>query len=320
MTEKSRSRYSALFAAVLTVGGLSVMSGLGALLWVPIFGEGWPVPEWFRFFGRLHPVVLHLPIGMLTLVVLMELGRIFRRSSASTLWPMFFTAISAVVAAVFGYLLWQSQPEDYSGELLESHLRLGLVFAGLTVLTVVVKSWVEAAGGRGAPCYWVLLLASGGAMTVASHDGGSITHGKTFLTDEAPEPLKSWMTPPPKATEIPVWSAEEQPHPPKEAQSVVDVKVSYLKHVQPIFDAKCVSCHGPDKAKGKLRMDSYEWLVKGGKEGPAFEPGDEDSNLLFRVHLPLDDEEHMPPEGKKQMTAEEIEWVTSWILGGAEND
>jgi hypothetical protein len=65
-------------------------------------------------------------------------------------------------------------------------------------------------------------------------------------------------------------------------------------------------------------MDTYENLVLGGKEGEAITPGDaEDSNILFRIHLPLDDEEHMPPENKEQMEDHEIEIVTWWIDTGA---
>lgn len=313
--KKAPSRRPLVVAALSTIFGSLVISAMVAMLTYPVFTDTAPIPQGLRFLGRLHPVVLHLPIGMLTLVILMELGGRFRKSSASTLVPMFFAAASAVVAVAFGYFLWQSAPEEFSGELLQDHLKGGVVFGCLAVLTFVVKSWVDAAGGRGGFFYLLLLLASGGVMAVASHDGGSITHGKSYLTDEAPEPVKSWLTGrSPVATALPV-------EPPKAATAAeTGGKVSYVRDVQPIFDSKCVSCHGPDKTKGKLRMDSYEWLLKGGKEGDAFEAGDTDSNILFRVHLPLDDEEHMPPEGKKQMTDSEIELVTRWIQEGAEGE
>ena len=42
----------------------------------------------------------------------------------------------------------------------------------------------------------------------------------------------------------------------------------------PIFDQKCISCHGEEKQKGKLRMDTYEALIAGGKEGEGMVPGD----------------------------------------------
>jgi hypothetical protein len=91
--------------------------------------------------------------------------------------------------------------------------------------------------------------------------------------------------------------------------------------VQPILDQKCVACHGPEKQKGRLRMDSYEALLTGGKEGEAIEPGNaEDSNILFRIHLPLEDDEHMPPDGKKQIEPHEIDILTWWINAGASPD
>ncbi len=311
MPNSKPSRRPAFLASLITLGGLGVIAGLVTLLGVPLFGKENPVPSWFRFLGHLHPVVLHLPIGMLALVILMECGRWFRRSGASTLWPMFFTALAAVVAAVFGYLLWQTHPEDYSGELLQSHLLWGVGFAGVAVVTLMVKAWVDAVG-RGSGLYFFLLLASGGVMTVASHDGGSLTHGRTFLVDEVPGPIKRWLVDAEPATAEPP-AREPAPIP-------ATGKLSYSRHIQPIFDAKCVSCHGPDKSKGKLRMDSYELTLAGGKEGEGFEPGDPDSNILFRMELPLDDEEHMPPEGKKQVTEEEFAAIKRWIEEGAENN
>ncbi|GAA5482458.1 c-type cytochrome domain-containing protein [Haloferula sargassicola] len=315
MPNTNPSRRPIILAVLLTLGGLAVIAGLAFLMTLNLQVDDLATAEWLRFLGRFHPVMLHLPIGMLALVVLMECGRWFRRSDASTLWPMFFTAASAVVAAGLGYLLWQGHPDDYSGDLLQSHLRWGMIFAGLAVAALVVKSWVDALG-KGGWLYFAMLLASGGVMTVASHDGGSITHGKTFLTDEAPQPLKGWL-----AEEIEATPARPTaPEPVAESLPVNDAALSYAKHIQPIFDAKCVTCHGPDKSKGKLRMDSYELTLEGGKEGEGFAPGDLDSNILFRMELPLDDEEHMPPEGKKQVTPEELAAIRRWIEQGAEDN
>ena len=68
-------------------------------------------------------------------------------------------------------------------------------------------------------------------------------------------------------------------------------------------------------------MDTPEQLLKGGEEGPAFVAGNaEESNLFIRVNLPEDDEEHMPPEGKKPLSEKQIELLGWWIDAGAPTD
>ena len=61
--------------------------------------------------------------------------------------------------------------------------------------------------------------------------------------------------------------------------------------------------------------------VKGGKGGDAIKPGNSaESSILIRMALPLDDEEHMPPEGKPQIEADEIAIIKWWIDAGAKTD
>jgi hypothetical protein len=67
-------------------------------------------------------------------------------------------------------------------------------------------------------------------------------------------------------------------------------------------------------------MDSYELLVKGGKEGPGIEPGKKssESNIVIRMELPVDDEEHMPKEGKPDIEPHELAVIKWWIDSGAD--
>ncbi len=98
-------------------------------------------------------------------------------------------------------------------------------------------------------------------------------------------------------------------------------KVLYTEAVAPILNAKCAGCHGGEKQKGKLRVDSIEALLKGGSDGTSLVPGKpEESLLLQRVHLPLDNDEHMPPEDKDQLTKDEIAVLQFWIQSGAKGD
>ena len=51
-------------------------------------------------------------------------------------------------------------------------------------------------------------------------------------------------------------------------------KVDFAKDIQPLLQQHCVKCHGPEKQKGKLRLDSKQAALTGGKGGPSIVPGD----------------------------------------------
>ena len=88
--------------------------------------------------------------------------------------------------------------------------------------------------------------------------------------------------------------------------------------IQPILRQRCSACHGPDKHKGKLRLDSLEGVQAGGGDGPVIKAGHaEDSPMVQRLRLPSDDDDHMPPDGKPQPTPEEIKLIEWWINAGA---
>lgn len=92
----------------------------------------------------------------------------------------------------------------------------------------------------------------------------------------------------------------------------------YKDLVVPVLEAKCNSCHGAEKPKGKLSLISIEAILKGGNEGPSVVAGKVDeSPLLQRVFLPLNDDEHMPPEDKEQLTEQETAVLAFWIQSGA---
>lgn len=90
--------------------------------------------------------------------------------------------------------------------------------------------------------------------------------------------------------------------------------------VQPLLTERCISCHGPQKQKHGLRVDSLEALLKGGKDyGPAVIAGKPDESPLIKVCLlPRDDEMAMPPKAKGEaLTAEQIAVLKAWIAAGA---
>ena len=92
----------------------------------------------------------------------------------------------------------------------------------------------------------------------------------------------------------------------------------YMARVAPILDKHCVACHGPEKQKGKLRLDSLEATLKGGSNGAGFEKGaSAKSTFVASVARLLADDENMPPEGKgKPFTKEEVGLLRAWIDQG----
>src|SRR5690606_27885802 len=91
--------------------------------------------------------------------------------------------------------------------------------------------------------------------------------------------------------------------------------------IQPILENKCIGCHKASKQKGELRLDAVEHILKGGESGPAVVPGDLDKSLLaHHILLPLEEDGHMPPKSKPQLTEEEVKLITSWIASGGDFD
>ena len=127
---------------------------------------------------------------------------------------------------------------------------------------------------------------------------------------EPPKPAPSAVAPPPSSspTSAPVAVTPSRAGP----------RLVWRDVVAPLLAARCASCHGGAKQKGKLRVDSIEALLAGGKNGAAVVPGNASGGtLLARSHLPLDDEKHMPPAKEPQLDAAQIELVAWWITGGA---
>lgn len=292
----------------LTIVGLLTIAALVSMPYLAGEPGDNETPDWFRFVGHFHPVLLHLPIGVFLLIVFQEIGAVFRRGEprGSGLFAVFFGAATAVAAMIAGFLLYHGHAGDYGGnEIAERHLWGGLVFAVLAVVAFLVKAWSVATGGTSA---WFRLFLAGtvGVMMFASHDGATLTHGGDYLTKYAPDPLRRMLG-------LQAKEARE------EANEVPADPVVYEDLVAPIFERVCVSCHKPGKAKGKLRMDTYDLLMEGGSEGPCIEPGSvEDSLLVELIELPEDDEFHMPPEGKPDIEAAELAVVKWWIETGAD--
>ena len=113
----------------------------------------------------------------------------------------------------------------------------------------------------------------------------------------------------------PVLAAGEEPvaaRPPQPTEAQVRF---FENRVRPLLANRCFQCHGPEKQKGSLRLDTRAGLLAGGDLGPAIEPGEpEQSRLLTAIRY--DDEAlRMPPNGK--LPEQELADLTAWIKAGA---
>jgi mono/diheme cytochrome c family protein len=87
--------------------------------------------------------------------------------------------------------------------------------------------------------------------------------------------------------------------------------------VQPILAERCVECHGPDKAKEKLRLDSASFTLKGSKHGAVLTPGQPEAGSLIKmVTLPDGHDDRMPPKGARLSEAQ-VDAIRRWIAAGA---
>lgn len=94
--------------------------------------------------------------------------------------------------------------------------------------------------------------------------------------------------------------------------------VTFAADIKPIFEKSCAKCHGAEKQKGKLRVDTLEGVLKGGEDGPVVVKGDSKKSSLVVAVARLEDEGAMPPEGKGDpLTKEQVGLIRAWIDQGA---
>lgn len=257
------------------------------------------VPEIVLFLGRFHPLLVHLPIGFLCLLGLLEVFARFPRLQLLAHGRgviLTLTLAAAVVTTACGLML--ARAGGYDAGLLQSHQWAGIAVA-VGCLLAGFAHWRSLTR-----IYYGSLAATLAVLVLASHYGGSITHGRDYLTHYAPEPLRELL------------GEEALPAPPKVTH--VEEAVVFKQVVQPILREKCAGCHNADKLKGGLRVDSFEALLKGGLSGPVIEKGDAaKSRLVNYIHLPMTDDKHMPPAGKPQPGEDEMTLLAWWIDGGA---
>lgn len=250
-----------------------------------LFEQYVEIPFWLQPIGRMHPLVLHFPIGFVVLLVLVNL---FRKQLDEGSYEkvnkflLLLTALTTTLAAIMGFFL--SMEDGYTSDLMSLHKWIGATVSYIMYALILTYDNKKV--------YQVLLYSGFISIVLAGHFGAGITHGTNFLT----EPIFN------------IQKAEFDENSP-----------IFISFVQPILKAKCESCHNGQKRKGKLDMSTIQKIHEGGENGPIWVAGDlEESELIKRALLPLDDDDHMPPKGKSQLTAYEYDLLSIWIKNGAD--
>ncbi len=258
-----------------------------------------------QLLGRLHPLLVHLPIGFIMAGLLLQFYFRKTKEYAHIIRLMYLWAtIASAMACITGYL--QYQGEGYTFETVKWHLWLGvatMVFSLLMFFKYNEPVKLKFLKRVPIPVFIVGIFM---LVSFTGHLGGTITHGEDYLLEPLPRPIK-------KALGIAVF--EQRPI----ALTDENWKSTriYDDVVAVILNNHCVSCHNPKKSKGGLLLIDPKGILKGGENGEvAIAKNADKSELIARMKLPLHHENHMPPEGKSQPSKEEIALLAAWVNEG----
>lgn len=264
------------------------------------------------FVGRFHPLAVHLPIGVVLLVAAAEVASLFpryrERVDAGIGLTLPVLLAGALGAFLLGHLLARSG--GFPARSLVLHRRLELLAIVGVGLSTVAWAYQTA---RGTPkarnVYRGVFGLTLAVLTGGAHFGGTMTRGDAYLSKYAPSFLAPFLG----GVEPREGPAAPAPAPRANAEPLLFADV-----VLPILRQRCAECHGEEKTKGELRLDSLAAIQRGGESGAAIVPGSpEKSPLLTRMLLPPGDDDRMPPEGKPGPTPAERDVIRFWIERGA---
>ena len=242
--------------------------------------------------GHFHPLLVHLPIGFFLLGLIFYLFHQRGLQSISiqvVKISIFFSLLAALASACTGYFL--ADGGGYESTLVDQHRLAGISFAVLNgiLLLAYYKELKQ---------IWIRSLWFFGtfALLLTGHLGGSLTHGEDFLGFGTIDYVKPTITDPQQA-------------------------LVFTEVIEPIFAEKCWKCHSSSSKKGGLRLDEPTFIEQGGKDGIVLVPHQTQKSELFqRLLLPKDHDDHMPPDGRSQLSASEIDLIEWWISEGASFD
>ena len=207
----------------------------------------------WKFLGRLHPMVVHFPLGLILFAAILELFTIGRFNSK--LRPgikicLITGVVTALISAAFGWLL--ASGDEYAGNTLNIHQWSGIATATLgTIVLLMLFRLRKQQHPASVGIYRTLLFVTAAGISVTGHFGASLTHGDEYLTEVLPtESVES-------TTGINFASLEEDTTKLSKQQEK-DLNV----RVKAIFAHNCYKCHSAQKVKGELRLDGKDFVLK----------------------------------------------------------
>lgn len=263
----------------------------------------------FHFLGRLHPLVVHFPIGLLVIALLMEMISLNGKKPGlreGINWMVYLGAFFAVISAFLGWLLVSH--DDYSDELVKWHQYLGISTAILSVLTAFILHRTEGQKLSRYIGYRIVLFLTVVTLLITGHLGAGLTHGEDFLSSTLPwnqsDPIesnaKNFLT---NINGLDTLTSDQHDQ--------------LNLEVRQIMAHNCYQCHSEHKHKGDLVLENKRGVFKGGKSGPVIIPGfPERSEIFKRITLHKNHEDVMPQKGKL-LNEYEITLFKLWIKNGA---
>ncbi|MFY0689355.1 MAG: hypothetical protein JXQ90_19445 [Cyclobacteriaceae bacterium] len=257
------------------------------------------------FVGRFHPLVVHLPIGFVLIAILLELVAVYTGKGGSFKMAIRITWLAGIVGSLMSMVsgLMLADGGSYDEEVLNPHKFLGITVFVLCVVAYWLRGQYDELTRKSALIASAVLFA---IISATGHMGGVLTHGETYLTQYAPDFIRTVL-----GVEETKGMDLSNVHP--------DSVLVYRDLVQPILTTKCVSCHSADKTSGQLNLQRYSHLFEEAESGPAIVAGSVGASELFRrITLDPSSSKFMPPKGDA-LSYTETSVIKWWIDQGADS-
>ncbi len=263
----------------------------------------------FQFLGRLHPLLVHFPIGILVAALFMEVLTLNGKRPGlreGIHLMIYLGAIFAILTALFGWLL--RTQEAYTGDLVDNHQYVGIATAVFAVITALLLRRTLKGKISDLRLYRSSLTLTVVLLTIAGHLGANLTHGEDYLTSVMPGNKDAYDD----ARGIALLSEL------KESDSLTELQQDELNlEVRAIFAHNCYQCHSENKQKADLVLENKEGVFRGGESGVVIVPRKPEASELYRrITLSSNDDEVMPKKGKV-LKDNEIALIKLWIQNGA---
>ena len=200
------------------------------------------------FLGRLHPLIVHFPIGFIFLGILIETYtniiklRIHRKVIAFC-WMM--GLITSIFAVIFGWLL------TLNGYYIENQISLhkwsGVFLLFLTFIGWLIKSNILNLFKKQDFFINFLVILT---LVIVGHQGANITHGKNYLYEYLPSNINNFF--------------QEKKNVKYYENSEIDSIKIFTDLILPVFENKCIDCHNQNIKSGGLNMLTIKDIKNGG--------------------------------------------------------